>query len=89
MTSGGASAMIHKGRQHTIQGLLIPIDWNENNIVTEVAIKASDGATYIVGQNEKGNELLALIYIKVEATGVVGADEYSDVVISVDRYVVL
>jgi hypothetical protein len=81
--------MINKGRQHTIQGLLIPIDWNENNIVTEVAIKTPDGATYIVGQNEKGNELLALIYIKVEATGVVGADEYSDVVIKVDRYVVL
>ena len=76
-------------KEQTIRGFLIPIDWNEDNSVTEVALKASDGKIYVVGQNGKGNELLTLFFHNIEASEFVGADEYSDTVINVYRYVVL
>lgn len=75
-----------KRKEHTITGIVIPEDWDENDNVIRVAIKAPDYVEYVVERNSKGKELLALVDKKVKATGTIRERVHGDMIISVKRY---
>jgi hypothetical protein len=75
-----------KGKERTITGIVVPDDWDENDNVIRVAIKAPDYVEYVVERNRKGKELLAFINEKVKATGNVRKRAGGDIVISVKSY---
>jgi len=80
----------------TITGIVIPVEWDENENVIAVAISVTivpEDSTeeaytedYLVGDTEKGNELLNLLDEIVEATGTVETDEYGNKTIYVESY---
>jgi len=75
-----------KGKERTITGIVVPDDWDENDNVIRVAIKAADYVEYVVERNRKGKELLAFVDEKVKATGNVRKRVGGDMVISVKSY---
>lgn len=92
LASTGASRL-------TIIGDVAAVDWNEQGDITEIAISVmlypQDSTQlaytedYLVGQNEKGKELLTHINAKVEATGriVISADGYKTIYI--ERFLII
>ena len=75
--------------ENTISGMVIPIEWDDYDDITRVAIQTSDEKEYLVDRNKKGKELLELIEEEVEATGVVREDGDSNYIIKVNEYSVL
>jgi len=75
--------------ENTISGIVIPIEWDDYDDSTRVAIQTSDEKEYLVDRNKKGKELLELIEEEVEATGVVREDGDSNYIIKVNEYSVL
>jgi hypothetical protein len=74
-----------KAKEQKITGIVLPAEWDDDNNVIRVAIETEDYDEYLVENNEKGKELLALIDFKVEATGTVRQRD-GDMIISVKRY---
>jgi hypothetical protein len=80
----------------TITGIVTPVEWDEEESVIAVAItvtiepedstEESYTEDYLVGDTEKGNELLQLIDEIVEATGTIETDEYGNKTIYVESY---
>jgi len=80
----------------TITGIVIPVEWDEEENVIAVAISFTiepEDSTeeaytedYLVGDTEKGNELIQLVDEVVEATGTVETDEYGNKTIYVESY---
>jgi hypothetical protein len=83
----------------TITGIVTPVQWDEEENVIAVAISVTivpEDSTeeaytedYLVGDTEKGNELLKLLDEIVEATGTVETDEYGNKTIYVESYIVI
>ena len=59
------------GRFH-IQGLIIPVAWDEKGNVLAVAISTFDEDEYLIDRDEKGEQLLGLLREEVKVSGVVG-----------------
>jgi len=90
--------VFQEGQEKTISGTVIEADRNDQDQVTAVAIETnieiaskegvSEQATedYLVGDTEKGHELLKLIGKHVEATGPVNTDENGDMTILVKKF---
>jgi hypothetical protein len=55
-----------------IRGLVIPAAWDEMGNVLSVAVSTFDEEEYLVGKDEKGDQLLGLLRKEVEVSGVVG-----------------
>jgi len=55
-----------------IQGLIIPVAWDEEGNSLSVAVATFDEDEYLVHKDEKGDHLLGLLRREVEVTGVVG-----------------
>jgi len=72
--------------ERTINGIIIPGEWDENGKVIGLAIETTDEEKYLVYKDNKGKELLEFIQYKVEATGTARADEHGEMTIKVDRY---
>ena len=80
----------------TITGIVTPVEWDEEDNVIAVAISVTiepEDSTeeaytedYLVGDTEKGSELLQLLDEIVEATGTVETDEYGNKTIYVESY---
>lgn len=75
-----------KGAESTIAGIIIPIDWDDYDDVTRVAIQTSEEEEYLVDQTKKGKELLDFIEEEVEVTGSVREDEDGNFIIEVNEY---
>jgi hypothetical protein len=60
-----------KGRESTINGVILPDKWDDLDNVVGVAIETSDGEEYLVESNERANQLLAFVDDAVRATGVI------------------
>ncbi len=83
----------------TIEGEVTPIDVDDEDNVTAVAISVTitpddpDKEEYIVdyfvADNEKGKELLKHVGEKVKATGTVVEEEDGDLLITVTKYEVI
>jgi hypothetical protein len=70
----GEESMAHRKNQAelTIQGLIVPVAWDEEGNPLSVAVATFDENEYIVHRDEKGKHLLGLLRREVEVTGVVG-----------------
>lgn len=55
-----------------IQGLIIPVDWDEGGRVLAVAVSTFDEEEYLVEKDGKGDQLLGLLRKEVEVSGIVG-----------------
>jgi len=75
-----------KGVETTISGIIIPIDWDDYDDVTNVAIQTSDEEEYLVDKNKKGKELLAFIEEEVEVTGTLIEDEDGNFIIKINEF---
>ena len=56
-------------REFKIQGLIVPVDWDEEGNPLSVAVAAFDENEYLVHRDEKGNHLLGLLREQVEVRG--------------------
>jgi hypothetical protein len=54
-----------------INGIIVPVDWDEKGNVIAAAISCQDEVEYRIEKNTKGSELLSLVQEEVEATGIV------------------
>ena len=68
-----------------IQGLIIPVDWDEGGHVLAVAVSTFNEEEYLVEKGGKGDELLGLLRKEVAVSGVVGIREGGKT-IKVKRY---
>lgn len=59
-------------RLFKIQGLIIPVDWDEGGHVLAVAVSTFDEEEYLVEEDGKGDQLLGLLRKEVEVSGIVG-----------------
>ena len=55
-----------------IQGLIIPVEWDEKGNPLSVAVATFDEDEYLVHRDEKGDHLLGMLRKEVEVSGVVG-----------------
>lgn len=75
-----------RGIEDTISGIVIPVEWDDDDDVIGVAIQTSDEEEYRVDGNKKGRELLDLIEQEVEVSGMIREDEYDNFIIKVNEY---
>ena len=75
-----------KGRESTINGVILPDKWDDLDNVVGVAIETSDGKEYLVEANERANQLLAFVDDAVRATGFIRQRLDGSMTISVKRF---
>ena len=75
-----------KSKELTVSGLILPVEWDENDKIIGVVIETADEESYIVEGDKKGQELLKLIHQEVEATGRVKEGEYGNLHIKLTSY---
>lgn len=75
-----------KARECAVAGLILPVEWDENDNIIGVVIETADEESYIVEADKKGNELLKFIHHEVEVTGRVREGEYGDMHIKLKSY---
>jgi streptomycin 6-kinase len=79
---------LKKAQNTTLTGIVIPVNWNDDQEVTEAALATADEKEYRIGGNRKGKELLSFLQHQVEVTGTLSRDEKGRAVITVRRYFV-
>jgi hypothetical protein len=77
---------LKKARTDTLTGIVIPVDWNDDQEVIAVALATSDEKEYQISGNRKGKELLSCLQQQVEVTGALSKDDRGRPVIAVRRY---
>lgn len=55
----------------TLQGVIIPVEWDEDGNVTTVSVSTFDEDSYIVDNSERGRDLIGFVRSEVEVTGFV------------------
>jgi hypothetical protein len=75
-----------RGKVVTVSGLILPVEWDENDHVVAVVIETADEESFIVETDKKGKELLKFIHREVEAAGSVRGGESGNVYIKVKSY---
>lgn len=75
-----------KGKKRTITGTVIPEDWDDQDNVIRVLIKASDYEEYVVEPSRQGKQLLSMMNCAVRVRGTVRERLNGDLTISVDNY---
>ena len=68
-----------------IEGIIVPVDWDEKGNVIGAAISCHGEVEYRIDNNTKGSELLSFIQEEVEATGIV-REKANRKVITVTEY---
>ncbi|MFC1799196.1 hypothetical protein ACFLZL_05275 [Thermodesulfobacteriota bacterium] len=53
----------------TITGMITPVSWNDDGMVVSVMIQANQHDSYMVEHNPQGQELIAFVNKKTEASG--------------------
>ena len=74
--------------EHTISGIILPAEWDEDDNVISIGIETADEEDYIIYLDKMGKQLLSLVDHKVEATGTV-KEVYGDLIFTVNRYSLL
>jgi len=75
-----------KSKELTVSGLILPVEWDENDNIVGVVIETADEESYIVEGDKKGKELLKFIHQEVEATGRAREGEYGNLHIKLTSY---
>ena len=79
---------LKKVQNTTLTGLVIPVDWNDDQEVIAAALATADEKEYQIVGNRKGKELLSFLQHQLEVTGVLSKDDKDRPVITVRRYIV-
>ncbi|MFO7459698.1 MAG: hypothetical protein R6X07_03675 [Desulfatiglandales bacterium] len=58
-----------RAKMVVIRGVVIPMDWDDQGNVVQIAISSHDEMEYMVEKKGKGDELLAFIRKEVEVGG--------------------
>jgi len=69
-----------------INGLVIPVDWDQNGKIQAVSISSFDEMEYLVDNNDKGKELFDLLHQQLEVRGIIGLNEKRQNVITIQGY---
>ncbi len=72
--------------QETLIGIVTPVQWNEYDQITAVALSATDDEEYRI---ENGEEFIALIQKVIEASGEVRRDRKAARTITIKRFSVI
>ena len=68
-----------------INGIIVPVDWDEKGNVIAAAISCHGEVEYQIEKDTKGSELLSFIQKEVEVTGIV-REKHDRKVIAVTEY---
>jgi hypothetical protein len=79
---------LKKAQSTTLTGIVIPVDWSDDQDVIAVALATADEKEYQIGGNRKGKELLSFLQHQLEVTGTLSKDDKGKPVITVRRYIV-
>jgi hypothetical protein len=79
--------VLRKSRTVTLTGIVIPTDWEDQEVVA-IALATADEKEHRIDKNKKGKDLLAYLQHQIEATGVLSKDEKGMDVITIKRYIV-
>ncbi len=60
-----------QGSFKKIKGVLLPVKWDENGSVQDIALYADDENEYIIVKNIKGKEMIKMLRQQVELYGTV------------------
>ncbi len=69
-----------------IAGILIPVDWDEEQRVAEVAIATADEKEYRIKKTLRGKQLFGHLQAYVEAAGSLSEGKDGGYVLTVRRY---
>ena len=72
----------------TLQGIVIPADWNDRQELIAAALATADEKEYRIVGNKRGKELLGCLQRQIEATGALERDETGRDTIIVKRYII-
>jgi hypothetical protein len=75
-----------KNANETLKGIVTPIQWDEDDQVSAVALFATDDEEYLI---ENGEKFVDLIQKSIEATGRVKRDKKAFKSIFIKRYNIL
>jgi hypothetical protein len=78
---------LKKSRTATLTGIVIPTDWNDQDVVA-AALATADEKEYRIDKNRKGKELLDYLQHQVEATGALSKDEKERDLITIKSYII-
>jgi len=70
----------------TIKGMVLALDWDDNDNVSAVSIISEDGEEYLVLKNANGKKLLKLVEKDVVATGSISEDSDGNKVIAINSF---
>ena len=70
--------------EKTVQGRIIPTEWDRNRNVTDIGIE-SGGDEYIVFLNKTGENLFRHLNREVEATGIV-KKMFGELILTIETY---
>lgn len=65
----GPKVKQERAKMVVIRGVVIPMDWDDQGNVVQIAISSHDEMEYMVEKKGKGDELLAFIRKEVEVGG--------------------
>ncbi len=60
-----------QGSYKKIKGVLLPVKWDDNGIVQDIALYANDENEYIIVKNIKSREMIKMLRQQVELYGTV------------------
>lgn len=69
VTSRSGNDSDRVGELTTVRGLIIPVDWDQEGNVVELALSSYDEREYRIEKQDKGIELFKFIREEVEVTG--------------------
>ena len=84
MKTNEDDAAIEMLGEMTIQGKIVPSEWDKRGNITGIGIEC-DGEEYIVFLNKTGEKLFRHVNRKVEATGLV-KKMFGDLVLTIETY---
>jgi hypothetical protein len=73
----------------TIKGIVLALDWDDNDNVSAVSIISEDGEEYLVVKNANGKKFLKLVDKDVIVTGSISEDSDGNKVIAINSFEVL
>ncbi|MEJ2656212.1 MAG: hypothetical protein P8012_03330 [Desulfobacterales bacterium] len=74
-----------EGSVKKIKGVLLPVNWDENGSVQDIALYADDENEYIIVKDTKSKEMIKLLRQEVELYGIVQRKKGKNI-ISVEGY---
>ena len=73
-------------RKISLEGIVTPSAWDEDCRITAVKISASGEREFLVTEEEKGRELLALVRQKLKVSGLLHENENGSQTVTIKTY---